>query len=156
MEKLAAQFEALNPGEMAAVFDRGGLRNALNFKSHRYWELCGCTTAEASADQFQKGAGWWRHFDHHPSCTDPAERARRSAYNWDSGGGILYWKKNYGGSIADIGIKLVVEGHCSEILAKNYVEAPGHKSALRNLAWELDRNYSLDEVAQRLGIASLL
>ena len=156
MEKLAAQFESLKPGEMAAVFDRGGLHNALNFKSHRYWELCGCTTAEASADQFQRGAGWWRCWDQHPSCTDPAERARRSTYSYDSGVAILYWEKKYGGSVADIGIRTVVEGHCSEILAKNYVEAPGHTSALRNLAWELDRNYSLDEVAKRLGIESLL
>ena len=156
LEKLASMFASIPPGSMAAVLDKGGLRNSLNFKSHRYWELCGCTTAEASADQFRHGVGWWRCWDHHVNCTDPAERARRKAYSYDSGVGILYWKNQYGGSVVDIGIKLVNEGHCSEITSKTYVEAPDHKSARRNLAWELDRNYSLDEVANRLGISSLL
>jgi hypothetical protein len=156
LEKLAAMFESLPAGTMAAVLDKGGLRNSLNFKSHRYWELCGCTTAEASADQFRNGAGWWRCWDHHINCTSPAERARRSAYSYDSGVGILYWKNRYGGSVTDVGIKLVNEGHCSEITSKSYVEGPDHASPRRNLAFELDRNYSLDQVAQRLGIASLL
>ena len=155
LEKLAAMFESLPAGTMAAVLDKGGLRNSLNFQSHRYWELCGCTTAEASADQFRNGAGWWRCWDHHINCS-PAERARRSAYSYDSGVGILYWKNQYRGSVTDVGIKLVNEGHCSEITSKSYVEGPDHASPRRNLAWELERNYSLDQVAQRLGIASLI
>lgn len=156
LEKLAAMFESIPCGKMAAVFDNGGLRNSLNFKSHRYWELCGCTTAEASADQFRRGAGWWRFMDYHPSCTDPAERARRRAYSYDSGVGILYWKKQYRGPVTDVNLRVIKEGHCSEISSKSYVEGPNHTNPGRNLGWELDRNYSLDEVAQRLGIASLL
>ena len=90
------------------------------------------------------------------SCTDPAECARRKTYSYDSGVGILYWKNRYRGSVADVNLRKIKEGHCSEISSKSYVEGPEHTTARRNLAWELDRNYSLDEVAQRLGIASLL
>jgi len=156
LEQLAAMFGSLADGSMAAVLDKGGLRNSLKFKSHRYWELCGCTTRGASADQFKNGAGWWRYWDQHINCIDPAERARRSSYSYDSGVAILYWKNNYKGPVVDINIKLVNEGHCSEITSKSYVEGPNHRNPHRNLAWELEQNYSLDEVAKRLGIESLL
>jgi len=77
LNTLARTFERLRDGEMAAVVDRGGLRHFFNFKRHRYWELVSCTTQGASRDQFDRGSGWWRHIECHPSCTDPAERARR-------------------------------------------------------------------------------
>jgi hypothetical protein len=156
LEELAGQFAALRPGTMAAVLDKGGLRNSLNFKTHRFWELCGCTTAEASADQFRHGAGWWRNFQQHRSCTDPAERTRRNAYSYDSGVGILYWKNVYHGSVTDLGIRRMKEGHCSEIGAAKYIAGPDHTNPRRNLSSELEQNYSLEEVAQRLGIDSLL
>lgn len=156
LEKLAALFSSLEPGRMAAVLDKGGRRNYLNFKSHRYWELCGCTTREASENQFYNGTGWWRCFDQHPKCVAPEERAWRRTYSYDSGVGILYWRNNYRGAITDINIHLVKEGHCSEIGAKNYVSAPSHVTAWRNLATELESNYSLDQVAKNLGIAHLL
>ena len=156
MEQLAARFTSLRDEQMAAVLDRGGIRNLLNFKSHRYWELAGCTTAGASRSQFEKGAGWWRYFDRHPSCTDSEERARRQKLSYDSGVGIKYWKDLYGGSLTNISIHLVKEGHCSEIGAKNYVHGQNHTNPHRNLSSELDQNYPLDEVAARLGISSLL
>ena len=156
MEALAAQFSSLRPGAMAAVLDKGGLRNSLAFKTHRFWELCGCTTSEASADQFRRGAGWWRNFQQHPSCTDPRERLKRSAYSYDSGVGILYWRNVYHGSVTDVGIRRVKEGHCSEIGAAKYVPGPDHTNPKRNLSSELEQNYSLAEVARRLGIDSLL
>jgi hypothetical protein len=156
LEELAAQFSALAPGTMAAVLDKGGLRNSLNFKTHRFWELIGCTTAEASADQFRRGAGWWRNFQLHPSCTDPAERTRRSAYSYDSGVGILYWRNVYKGTITDVGIRRVKERHCSEIGAAKYIPGPNHTNPGRNLSSELEQNYSLDEVAQRMGLGAFL
>jgi hypothetical protein len=156
MKDLAQLFSSLRRGTMAAVLDRGGLRNLLSFRTHRFWELCGCTTAEASADQFRVGAGWWRHFSQHPSCKDPAERAKRRAYSYDSGVGILYWRNVYNGSVIDIGIRRVKEGHCSEIGAAKYIPGPNHASPRRDLSSELDQNYSLDDVAQRLGIGSLI
>jgi hypothetical protein len=156
MSQLAGMFDRLEDGQMAAVFDMGGRRNSLRFRSHRFWELCGCTTQGASENQFYTGTGWWRNFAMHPKCRLEAERKERRRYSWDSGVGILYWKNKYRGAAVPISIHLVKEGHCSEIMAKNYKDAPGHLTALRNLPAELEANYNLAEVAKRLGIAHLL
>jgi hypothetical protein len=156
LEQLTKTFESLEDGQMAAVLDKGGRRNYLNFKSHRYWELCGCTTAGASENQFYNGTGWWRFFWLHPKCRVSAEIERRKRYSYDSGVGILYWKNNYNGPVVPISIYLVKEGHCSEIMSRNYRNAPNHLTALRDLPTELDANYNLDDVAQKFGIAHLL
>ncbi|HLY17775.1 MAG TPA: hypothetical protein VKR61_11160 [Bryobacteraceae bacterium] len=156
MEELAARFAALADGQMSAVLDKGGLRNSLNFKSHRFWELCGCTTRGASRSQFDNGAGWWRNFAMHPKCGSEEERARRQRYSWDSGVGILYWRDRYHGAVQPIDARLVKEGHCSEIGMRDYRTAANHREATRDLSSELDMNYSLDEVADRLGIGHLL
>lgn len=156
MQHLSTLFDSLEDGEMAAVLDRGGRRNYLNFKTHRYWELCGCTTRAASENQFYNGTGWWRNFALHPKCTVTAERNRRLRYSYDSGVGIRYWKVRYNGAVRSIDIGLVKEGHCSEINNPKYTNAPGHTTALRSLATEIDLNYDIEAVAARLGIADLL
>ena len=156
IERLAGEFNSLADGKTAAVYDPGGLRNSLNFKSHRFWELCGCTTKSASENQFYNGTGWWRNFAQHPKCVLAEERARRKQYSWDSGVGILYWKNIYHGAMVPIDVRLVKEGHCSEIGKRDYQAVAHHKEALRDLTSELDLNYSLEEVAQRLGIGHLL
>ena len=156
LEQLAANFSALQDGQMTAVFDKGGLRNSLNFKSHRFWELCGCTTKSASESQFYNGAGWWRCFASHPKCMLSEERARRGRYSWDSGVGIHYWREKYNGSVLPIDVRLVKVGHCSEIGNPEYRHAANHLDATRDLSSELDMNYSLDQVAERLGIAHFL
>jgi len=156
LEQLASRFAALQDGQMTAVLDKGGLRNGLNFKSHRFWELCGCTTKSASENQFYNGAGWWRSIALHPKCVLAEERARRQRYSYDSGVGILYWRDHYNGAVIPIDVRLVKEGHCSEIGKRDYRRAANHTQAMRSLASELDMNYSLDEVAHRLGIAHLL
>jgi hypothetical protein len=156
MQKLADLFSSLDEGKMAAVLDRGGRRNWLNFRSHRYWELCGCTTRRASESQFYNGAGWWRHIEAHIKCTVPEEREERAKYSYDSGVGIMYWQRRYSGYVVPIRIGLVKEGHCSEIGSRNYKASAKHNSAMRSLPAELDANYSIEEVARRLGIADLL
>jgi hypothetical protein len=154
MRKLKAMFEALPDGSMAAVRDVGGRRNLLRFRHHRYWELVGCTTKKASESQFQHGCGWWRNIKDHPSCTDPKERLRRAKYYFDSGVGILYWKRHYGGSVIDIREKLVSEGHCTSINKKNYRQV--QLGGQRNLSAEIDLNFDLRREAERMGIAHLL
>jgi len=155
MERLASIFDSLKEGEMAAVWDTGGRRYLLSFKRHRFWELAGCTTAGASRDQFEKGAGWWRSFNHHPNCPDPSERARRDAYDWDFGFGIMYWKRRYRGKVVKISPYGLREGHCTSIRKKDYKRV-GPEGDTRNLGAEIDLNYDIDEVARRLGIAHLL
>ena len=154
MRYLRDVFESLPDGQIAAVLDRGGRRNFFRSRHHRYWELVGCTTKGASESQFQHGCGWWRCIKDHPQCTDPHERRRRSRYYYDSGVGIMYWKRRYGGQVVNIPLKTVAEGHCTSINKKDYRQvSPG---GARNLVAEIDLNYDLDTVAARLGIAHLL
>ncbi len=154
MDKLKQIFESLPDGSIAAVPDLGGRRNWLKFRHHRYWELAGCTTRGASQSQFDHGTGWWRHIDHHPNVPDEKERARRKKYYYDSGVGIMYWKRRYGGKVVEIPEKLVAEGHCTSINRKNYKQVePG---GARNLGAEIDMNFDIEEVARQLGIAHLL
>ena len=154
MNQLAKTFDETPDGSLAAVPQRGNLRHFFNFRSHRYWELVGCTTKSASADQFKHGTGWWRHFAHHPNCTDSRERTRRSRYYYDHGVGIMYWKRRHGGQVIDIPESLVNEGHCTSINRKNYRQV--HPGGPRNLTAEIDLNFDIEEVATRLGIAHLL
>jgi hypothetical protein len=156
MKQLADQFASLQDGQMSAVFDRGGLRRRLKVKKHRFWELCGCTTKSASENQFYNATGWWRHFQLHPKCVLREEQDRRSTYDYDSGVGILYWKKKYNGHVIPIDINLVKEGHCSEIGNSGYRALPNHLNPMRDLCSEMDMNYSIDEVAASLEIAHLL
>jgi len=154
MHQLKQIFESLPDGAMAAVPQIGGLRHILNFRSHRYWELVGCATKQASKSQFEHGTGWWRYMTHHPRCTDERERRRRARYYYDSGVGIMYWKRHYGGRVMDIPESLVNEGHCTSINRANYRQVqPGGQ---RNLVAEIDLNFDIEEVAARLGIAHLL
>lgn len=154
MEKLKELFNRLPDDSMAAVPDFGSRRHFYRFRHHRYWELAGCTTKGASKSQFESGSGWWRNFAKHPNCSDPKERRRRSSYYYDSGVGIMYWKRRYRGRVIDIPEKWIAEGHCTSINRKNYrqVETGGQ----RNLTAEIDLNFDLSEVAERLEIAHLL
>ena len=156
MEQLAKTYESLEDGQMAAVLDKGGRRNYLNVKTHRFWELCGCTTQGASEHQFYSGTGWWRNFSLHPKYRLSTERRRRQKYSYDSGVGILYWRNNYNGSVVPVSINLIKDGHCSEIMSKEYECASGHLTALRDLPNELEANYNIQEVARRFGVEHLL
>jgi len=154
MHKLKLMFEGLKDGEMAAVPDFGSRRYIYQFRHHRYWELAGCTTRGASKSQFDQGAGWWRCFDHHPNCPNEKERLRRSKYYYDSGVGIMFWKRQLGGRVVNVPAKWVAEGHCTSINKKNYQQVqPGGQ---RNLSAEIDLNFDLAEVAKQLGIGHLL
>ncbi len=154
MHRLKAVFEGLQDGEMAAVPDFGSRRYIYRFRHHRYWELAGCTTHGASKSQFDQGAGWWRCFDHHPNCPNEKERHRRSKYYYDSGVGIMYWKRRLGGRVVNVPLKWVAEGHCTSINKKNYQQVqPGGQ---RNLSAEIDLNFDLAEVAKQLDISHLL
>jgi hypothetical protein len=145
LSKLALLFDQLQDGEMAAVISRGGFRNLLNFKTHRYWELLGCTTQQASKDQFEKGSGWWRHIENHPNCREQEEKTRRKQIYYDHGVGIMYWKRHYGGKIVDIGLRSLKEGHFSAVGAKKYKSGSSKTD-------ELEQNYSLADALKKLDL----
>ena len=154
MHQLKNTFESLEDGAMAAVPDYGSRRHFYRYRHHRYWELVGCTTRAASKSQFEQGAGWWRCFSEHPNCPNEKEHKRRAKYYYDSGVGIMFWKRQLHGKVVPIPLKLVNEGHCTSINRKNYRQVePGGP---RNLSAEIDLNFDIEEVARQLGIDNLL
>jgi len=156
MEEMAELFEKLPDGEMAAVFDYGGLRQLLNYKMHRYYELLACTTRGASKNNFDKGCGWWRSFFLHPNVGTDAERREREKLFYDHGFGIMYWKRRHDGRVHNISLSRAAEGHCSEIGNKRYRNLPDHFEATRNTGREMEINYDLEQVCKRLGIERFL
>lgn len=150
MEDSVRMFEKLVDGEMAAPYLIPGRRHLLNFKRHRYWDLLTCTTRGASESQFKLGAGWWKHFADHPNCPGERERRRRSAYYYDFGSGVAFWKRKLGGTVIDLRLKPIEEGHCTSIGKSDYKYVGTVRSRLLNQ--ELDLNYSLEDVAARLGL----
>ena len=156
MEDTARVFEKLPDGEMSAVWDYGGLRQLLNFKMHRYYELLGCMTRGASKDNYDKGCGWWRNSDKHPNVATVREREERRKLFYDNGFGIMYWKRHHGGRVHDLSLRRTAEGHCSEIGNNQYKILPGHLEASRDTGREMELNYDIEQVCRRLGIQSLL
>lgn len=148
LKVLVELFESMEDGKIAAVESKGGIRNILSFRSHRYWELLGCTTQKASKHQFDSGCGWWRHFHLHPN-TPISERHTRGKYYYDSGVGIMYWKRRYKRNIHSIKEKWVSEGHCTQINNAQYRSG-------NNKGEELDINFSMEKVAEKLELSGFL
>lgn len=155
MRRLAAVFEGLRQGQMSAVFSIGGRRNLIRPWRFRYWELAGCTTKEASRQQFQTGAGWWKNISDHPNCRTGLEKRLRKFLYWDHGAGIFYWKHRYHGQVVDIPEAWLSEGHCTSIGKPNYKLKHGNRRN-KELPTELDENYNIEDVAANLGISSLI
>jgi hypothetical protein len=145
LKHIVEMFEVLKNGEMAAVLNRGGIRNLHNYRSHLIWELIGCTTKEASKSQFECGCGWWRNIWAHPNCPDEKERKRRQKYYYDHGVGIMYWKRYYHGKVHSIPLRPLLEGHCSAAGNKSYKLG-------KNKEEELQDNFKLHEVLKRLDL----
>jgi hypothetical protein len=148
LEKIAQIFEGMNDGELAAVRSFGGMRNWHKYKRHRYWELIGCTTREASRHQFINGCSWWRNFHLHPN-TPKGEVEERSKYYREHGVGIMYWKRRYHRSVINISERIVREGHCTRIGNKNYITDDDKGK-------ELTLNFDLRNEARRLGLSDFL
>lgn len=155
LQHIADQFAKLPDGSMAAVRPRVPLRQILNTKGRRYWELIGCTTRGASRSQFENGSGWWMNIASHPNCRDDGERQKRRKYYWDHGVGIKYWSRNYGGQVLEVKEAYVAEGHCTRIGNKNY-QRLGPDDATRLLTAELRHNFDLVNVCKQLGLEKFL
>jgi hypothetical protein len=156
MAKTAGVFETLPDGIVAACPQYGrGLRDRLFPTTYRMWELIGMTTAGASEDQFAKGAGWWKHFWFHPNCPDEKERKKRSAHYYDHGTGVMYWHRRYGGKVQNLNERDFREGHCTSIGNKSYVEIK-RIAGRKMIAKQLEINFKIEEVAERMGLTELL
>lgn len=153
MRALADMFSSIPDGEMAAV--KPNERRLVRFMPHkrRYWELVGMTTRGASQDQFNKGCGWWMHFDEHISSNE-SERSRKRKYYWDFGTGIRYWQKKCGGKVHLIPESYVEEGHFTGIGKKDYKRV-SPQNQKRNLPLELSLNYDLMSACKKLDLMDL-
>jgi hypothetical protein len=150
MREMVVKFEQLKDGEMSAVYSYGGMKNVFRFKMHRYFELLGCTTRGASQDQFDKGCGWWRRFAYHVNApADAREFARRNAYYVEHGVGIRYWEKHCGGRVHALSEREFNRNHFSVNTVKNYRKANSKSE-------ELEINFDLDEITNKLSIGDLL
>lgn len=150
MKVAAERFNRLESGGTIAVRSFGGWKNLLNRRNHCYWEVLACTTGLASMNQYKCGAGWWRGIEHHPSVMgDSIEQVRRRSFYDDHGCGIEYWRRFYNGNVASINESWIAKEHFSVISVKNYVKCDSK--------WEeMERNFNLDEIANRLGVGDLL
>jgi len=153
--KLAALFDGLRDGEIAAVKPKMGIRERLRHKQHRFFELVGCTTQAASKDQFEKGCGWWINFAQHPNCPNGEERERRMQYHWECGVGILYWARNYSGKVKAIPEGFISEGHFTRINNPSYVKL-SPDDFRRDLTRELSHNFHLMNSAHKVNIVDML
>jgi hypothetical protein len=152
MKQVSAQFEALPDGEMAAFLTRGGIANLLKFRTHRYWEVLGCTTRGASESQYRHGAGWWRHIECHVNAP-ASEMALRKSYYYDHGVGIMYWHRQFKGVVHRLPDALLI-GHCTSINNPNFQAVC--TDAHRDLSKELDKNFDLESLARKFGIEDML
>jgi len=155
MEQLASLFEGLADGSTAAVDMRRAWYKRWNGQRGRFWELAGCTTAEASQNQFEKGTGWWRNIWHHPNCPEYLRNKLERRYDYDHGAGILAWHEVHGGSVVPIAHELIEEGHCTRVSNPNY-QRQSPQDDRRDLSKDLSHNFDLREVCERLEIDDLL
>lgn len=155
LEHLSRVFSNLKDGEVAAVELNVGLRNRFRYFRHRFSELIGCTTSAASRDQFEKGCGWWVKFADHLNCPSKAEKRRRDRYYWESGVGIRYWSRRYGGKVITINESYVSEGHFTRINNPKYQKL-SPDDYRRDLTLELPHNFPLLKAARKLGLESFL
>lgn len=161
MEELGKTFDALPDGATAAVdvrkpwYKRQPWRGRWLGQRGRFWELAGCTTAGASYDQYQKGAGWWRNIWCHPNCPENLRAGLERRYAYDHGAGILAWHEFHGGPVVPIPHELVEEGHCTRVGNPNY-QRQSPQDDRRDLSKDLSHNFDLREVCLRLAIDDLM
>lgn len=153
LRAMAEMFEGLDDGYTCAIKPRRGVRSKLLRREARYWELIGCTTRSASADQFNKGCGWWMDFWAHPNQKAP--RYAKMDFYWDHGGGILFWEKVFKGKCLINHEKEFMEGHFTKIgnpTYKGFREAGAQSDARRSMGAEIKHNFDLGEACRSLGL----
>lgn len=147
---IVRRFEAIEQGETIAT----STWRLSRFwrRPGRVWELLTCTTREASRQQFELGSGWWSNICAHINCPSDAEAERRkTAIWWDHGGGILYWKRRYGGRLKTIPISQIEGGHFSPTSQPNRFRRVGVMTT-RYLKDQLDQTIPLESACAHMGI----
>lgn len=154
MKEMAKLFAELPDGTTAAV-NIGGWRDLFTLNNRRYWELIGCTTRSASRDQYEKGCGWWLHFQSHKNRGVNADDHQLSRYYWDHGTGIFYWYRRHGGRVLRLKEREFSIGHFSQIKFDGYKRVSPNNE-FRDLSRDLTNNFELKMCAEKVDVAHLL
>ncbi|QTH63122.1 hypothetical protein J1N51_10240 [Psychrosphaera ytuae] len=145
MKQYAKTFEALKPGEMAAVKHTHGWWGLKDRFRNHFGELVACTTKEASLDQFNNGCGWWRHIEHHPNFDKAFHKGAK--YYYEHGTGTWVWNKKFKGVVKTLKVN-EKDGHASARV--------NNKPERATKAEELNEYSDLADITKALKIDDLL
>jgi len=154
VKKVSQYFNSIANGEFIGVKDNiGRLKSlALLLKGkeipRRWYEVIGCTTAEASQSQYECGCGWWRGIENHPNAKEKVINA--NPY-WEHGVGIWFWEKYFGGKTRTLPINVNryhyatnKPGYKRQYDEKGRLKGEKHK--------ELKRSFDLNKIVKDLGL----
>jgi hypothetical protein len=159
MKTIAAQFESIQPGEYIGVRHnagwamrwerfRKGYRRWTQINAHRWFEVIGCTTRDASRSQFECGCGFWRHIHRHPNAT---EQIKKIVPHWEHGVGLWYWERYFGGHTRELTVPIEPYHYIAK--GKKRIK---DEQGVRYKGRELRANYDLAKVESALELLDTL
>ena len=155
MQRAARQFDAMPQGSIVAVdMTRVGLGQRIRrylkgrqFNAKRYFELLGCTTAEASRANFECGCGWWKFFNYHVNFH---AEAIGNPPHFDNGTGIWYWKKYFQGDVRKLAVN--VHPYHYSTNRRDYQRARDERGKpISSKYAELNTSYDIQQIVAGLG-----
>jgi hypothetical protein len=155
MCRIGNEFESITDGQFIGVRrEKVGIgqlvkrlikRKPLFYR--RWFEVIGCTTAGASASQFENGCGWWRYPQLHPNARDWVQ----SAYPREHGVGIWFWEQHCKGQARELSIE--IDAYHYSTNKQRYIRRRGSDGRIEDSKRaELQRSFSLDGIVKDLGL----
>jgi hypothetical protein len=150
MLKAARCFENLRQGEFAMPWSTPNaiMRLAAPFRPitnvNRIFEVLGCTTREASRQQFKEGLGYWRHVEKHPNNT----RYKDGYPHWEHSVGVSLWAKKHPERLKLPGVDIKT-GHANSWTLPGLRETTPKQQLL-------EEHENIRSYAKKLGIEGLL
>ena len=155
MKQIAAEFETIMPGEYVGVRHNAnwpmrwrrlakGYRRWTHINAHRWFEVVGCTTRQASQQQFECGCGIWHNIHLHPNAT---QRIKNIVPFWEHGVGVWYWERYFGGRARELTVNI----HPYHYVAKGAKRVLDDKGVWFK-SRELRENYNVTELKAKLGL----
>ena len=155
MRQIAAEFETIADGQLIGIRrEKVGLLQRVKRLSkgkppfyRRWFEVIGCTTAGASADQFRSGCGWWRYPQLHPNARDWIQ----NAFPREHGVGIWFWEKHCNGQGRELGVDINPYHYSTN--NRRYIRRWTRDGRIGDSKQvELQRSFRLEGIVKDLGI----
>lgn len=161
MLQIAQDFDSIQPGEIIGVVDAPsiprrirrflrGPRQLSYINATRWFEVIGCTTAQASKSQFDSGCGWWRYPQCHPNTSEAVKQL--NPHN-EHGVGCWIWTKHFSGRGRSLSVNIHPYHYNDQRNNPRGLEGDRSFDTTSELfkAAELQDNYDLDALADSLG-----